>query len=112
MYSPFFCWGEGGEGAAAAAANAACMTDKVQIVRQGSYHKFTISDDAENLRRMLMATGQRELVEASPVDRIWGVGFVEKEAERMRHRWGQNLLGKALVEVRERLRGEEKAKKI
>ncbi|KAA8615662.1 hypothetical protein PtrV1_11058 [Pyrenophora tritici-repentis] len=39
---------------------------KVQIVTQGNYHKFTISTDAENLRKMLLAMGERELVEASP----------------------------------------------
>jgi ribA/ribD-fused uncharacterized protein len=59
---------------------------KLEIVTQGNYHKFTISEDAENLRRMLLATGERELVEASPYDRIWGVGFAEKDAERNRHR--------------------------
>ena len=55
---------------------------------------------------MLLATGERELVEASPLDRIWGVGFAEKDAERNRSRWGENLLGKALVHVRGRLKQE------
>lgn len=53
---------------------------------------------------MLLATGERELAEASPMDRIWGVGFVEKDAGANRHSWGENLLGKALMTVRERLR--------
>jgi ribA/ribD-fused uncharacterized protein len=43
---------------------------------------------------MLLATGEREFVEASPLDRIWGVGFAERDAERNRHRWGKNLLGR------------------
>jgi ribA/ribD-fused uncharacterized protein len=81
---------------------------KLEIVTQGTYHKFTISDDAENLRRMLLATGERELVEASPSDRIWGVGFAERDAPRNRYRWGQNLLGRALMDVRTRLREEGK----
>lgn len=80
---------------------------KLDIVIQGNYYKFTISDDAQKLRRLLLETGERELVEATPVDRIWGVGFTEKEAEKNRYRWGQNLLGKALERVRERLREEE-----
>jgi ribA/ribD-fused uncharacterized protein len=84
--------------------------DKLAIVTQGSYYKFTISDDAVNLKEMLLATGERELVEASPLDRIWGVGFAEKNAESNRHRWGENLLGKALMSVRERLRKEEEKK--
>jgi ribA/ribD-fused uncharacterized protein len=29
----------------------------------------------EDLRRFLLATGERLLVEASPRDRIWGIGM-------------------------------------
>jgi ribA/ribD-fused uncharacterized protein len=75
-------------------------------VTQGNYHKFTVSRDAQELKNMLLATGERELVEASPYDRIWGIGFAERDAEGSRHWWGQNLLGKALMEVRRRLREE------
>ncbi|KAH7400770.1 hypothetical protein DE146DRAFT_474993 [Phaeosphaeria sp. MPI-PUGE-AT-0046c] len=82
--------------------------NKLQIVTEGSYLKFTTGDLAEVLRRELMETGERELVEASPYDRIWGIGFTEGEAEKNRQWWGENLLGKALVAVRERLRAEEK----
>ncbi|KAF2633758.1 hypothetical protein BU25DRAFT_12579 [Macroventuria anomochaeta] len=74
--------------------------NKFEIVVQGHMHKFTVSEDAESLRKWL-------LVEASPMDRIWGIGFADKNAGANRHRWGQNLLGKALMEVRTRLRGEE-----
>jgi ribA/ribD-fused uncharacterized protein len=80
--------------------------DRCRIVEEGNYLKFTISKDAEKLRAMLLETGDRELVEASPFDRIWGIGFGEKNAGAHRHRWGQNLLGKALMSVRERLRKE------
>lgn len=48
----------------------------------------------------LMATNEAELVEASPTDRIWGIGFSESDAEFHRLEWGQNLLGNALMEVR------------
>lgn len=77
--------------------------DKLQIVVDGNYHKFTASEDAGRLREMLLATGERELVEASPMDRIWGVGFNPANAGRNRERWGLNLLGKALMRVRTRL---------
>jgi ribA/ribD-fused uncharacterized protein len=87
-----------------------CGTEKSRIVEEGTYHKFTVSEDAERLRRLLMETGDRELVEASPRDRIWGVGFGEKNAGRSRAKWGQNLLGKALMVVRERLREEQAGK--
>lgn len=60
------------------------------------------------LEELLLATGDRELVEAAPRDRVWGVGFEAEEAERVRltcrEKWGKNYLGKALMEVRERLR--------
>ncbi|KAH8732486.1 hypothetical protein GQ44DRAFT_585201, partial [Phaeosphaeriaceae sp. PMI808] len=83
--------------------------NKVRIVEEGNYHKFTKSGDAERLRGLLEATGERELVEASKFDRVWGIGFVAGEAERVgRERWGENLLGVALMGVRERLRREGK----
>ncbi|KAB8338917.1 hypothetical protein FH972_021857 [Carpinus fangiana] len=45
------------------------------------------------LRELLLATGERELVEASRFDRVWGIGYSEEAAERTsRKLWGQNLL--------------------
>lgn len=73
------------------------------IVVEGNYLKFTQNED---LKQLLLSTGERELVEASPRDRIWGVGFGEKNAGNCRERWGLNLLGKALMETRERIRRE------
>jgi ribA/ribD-fused uncharacterized protein len=75
-------------------------------VEDGNYYKFTVAEDAAGLRALLLATGERELVEASPRDRIWGVGFKAENAGVNRRRWGQNLLGKALMGVRARLREE------
>ncbi|KAG9206896.1 hypothetical protein G6514_000186 [Epicoccum nigrum] len=86
--------------------NALWDEKKFDIVVQGNMYKFTIAEDAENLRAWLLATGDRMLVEASPSDRVWGVGFTEKNAGANRHRWGQNLLGKALIVVRARLEAE------
>jgi ribA/ribD-fused uncharacterized protein len=53
----------------------------------------------------LLATGKRVLVEASPVDRIWGVGLSrdDERAERPDAWRGQNLLGFALMAVRQQL---------
>jgi predicted NAD-dependent protein-ADP-ribosyltransferase YbiA (DUF1768 family) len=45
------------------------------------------------------------------MDRIWGIGFDEKNAGKARRHWGLNLLGKALMDVRRRLREEEEGKK-
>ncbi|KAK4570407.1 hypothetical protein LTR86_002487 [Recurvomyces mirabilis] len=79
---------------------------KSRIVEEGNYHKFTKCKDKPEMRKMLLATGDRELVEASPTDRIWGVGFGAADAEANRKDWGENRLGKAMMVVREKLRKE------
>ncbi|CAH0028007.1 unnamed protein product [Clonostachys rhizophaga] len=69
---------------------------KSSIVATASLAKF---GQNEELRAFLLGTGRRELIEAAPNDRIWGIGFSEKDARNMRSRreWGENLLGRALV---------------
>ncbi|KAL2375180.1 hypothetical protein RJ035_006789 [Blastomyces gilchristii] len=76
---------------------------RYKIVVEGNYLKFT---QDPQLKAKLLATRDRELVEASPRDRIWGVGFGAKNAGVRRKNWGLNLLGKALMEVKERIRKE------
>ena len=44
--------------------------------------------------------------EASSFDRIWGIGYEASNAEANKDHWGQNLLGKALMRVRDRIRAE------
>lgn len=78
----------------------------MRIVTDGTYYKFTLSSNAANLRAKLLATGDRELVEASPLDRVWGVGYAAENAEKNREKWGENLLGVALMKVRQRFREE------
>lgn len=70
-----------------------------KIVVTGSVAKFD-SDPA--LRNFLLATGKRVLVEASPVDTIWGIGLAaDSEFAEVPQRWrGLNLLGFALMEAR------------
>lgn len=57
------------------------------------------------LREALLDTGNKIIVEASPEDQIWGVGLHESDDAILDERnWrGTNWLGKALMEVRERL---------
>lgn len=76
---------------------------KLAIVTEGSLHKF--SQNAI-LRDYLVATGDKVLVEASPVDRIWGIGLAadDKRANNPLQWRGENLLGFALMDVRDRLR--------
>jgi ribA/ribD-fused uncharacterized protein len=80
--------------------------NREKIVLDGTLMKFRQN---EELKEKLLGTGNREIVEASPRDRIWGIGFGEKralESEGVKRRWGLNLLGKALVEARRILREE------
>ncbi|MFD5479287.1 NADAR family protein [Streptomyces hawaiiensis] len=77
--------------------------ERFRIVVEGSVHKFGAHPD---LLAYLLGTGDRVLVEASPVDRVWGIGLAaDDEAAMDPERWrGPNLLGFALMEARERLR--------
>ncbi|KAG0649861.1 Riboflavin biosynthesis intermediates N-glycosidase [Hyphodiscus hymeniophilus] len=88
--------------------NEVWLENRERIVEDGSFYKFVNAVmEGEDLKQILLGTGDRELVEASPMDKIWGIGFEEKNAERQRARWGLNLLGKALMRARERIREEE-----
>lgn len=64
-------------------------------------HKFLKCPEE---RKYLLGTGSRELVEASPSDKECGVGYPPEKAERMRAKWGKNMLGMALMHVRHELR--------
>lgn len=76
---------------------------RFRLVVDGNLAKF--SQNAE-LGEFLLGTGEKVLVEASPVDRIWGIGLAaDDERARNPEKWrGLNLLGFALMEVRYRLR--------
>jgi ribA/ribD-fused uncharacterized protein len=79
------------------------VANRVEVVVRGNLAKFGAHED---LRSYLLDTGDRVLVEASPVDRIWGIGLAADD-ERVHDpaAWrGLNLLGEALMTVRERLR--------
>lgn len=58
------------------------------------------------LQQFLLATGNKVLVEASPVDAIWGIGLDQAHPDAPHpERWpGLNLLGFALMDVRGALR--------
>ncbi len=79
--------------------------ERFELVVQGNVAKF--GQDAA-LRQYLLGTGRRVLVEASPRDRIWGIGLgAADEASTDPGRWrGLNLLGFALMEARDRLAAE------
>lgn len=74
-----------------------------KYVVDGNIAKFSQN---RNLRDILLETSGLEIVEASPTDCIWGIGIDERSKDAFdRSKWrGQNLLGKALMEVRALLR--------
>lgn len=75
------------------------------IVVRGNLAKFSQNPA---MKAALLATGDRLLVEASPLDKIWGVGLRADDPRiHDRAQWrGQNLLGEALMRVRSELRDE------
>ena len=77
---------------------------RFDIVCRASEAKFT--QNAE-LLQFLLQTGSRVIVEASPVDKIWGIGLAQDDEKAGNpHHWrGLNLLGFALMAVRDRLKG-------
>jgi len=77
---------------------------KSDVVIAGNLAKF---GQNKALKEVLLSTGTCILAEAASEDSVWGIGFTEEEARRMNNeeRWGENRLGKALMEVRCRLRG-------
>lgn len=70
---------------------------KVKIVSKGNWYKFT--QNKYLLERLLKTEG--ELVEASPFDRIWGIGYDKDNALRNSDNWGENLLGQILTKLRD-----------
>lgn len=86
--------------------------NKSRIVEEGNWWKFTNSKEKAQLTEMLLATGDRELVEASPFDGIWGIGFGANAADANRSEWGENLLGKAIMNVRKRLREQQSSSQL
>ncbi|MEY8758208.1 NADAR family protein [Chryseobacterium tongliaoense] len=76
---------------------------KYGIVKRGNFLKFSQNQD---LKDFLLSTGDKILVEASPYDRIWGIGMLESDpkVENPAHWKGENLLGFALMEVRDELK--------
>ncbi|MHA3103598.1 NADAR family protein [Acinetobacter sp. ANC 3791] len=75
------------------------LKHRFQIVVQGNIAKFS---QHAALKDFLLATGDQILVEASPVDKIWGIGLAQDhEKAQYPEQWqGLNLLGFALMQAR------------
>lgn len=74
--------------------------NKLEIVVKGNLHKFSQDPD---LSDFLIKTNNRILVEASPLDTIWGIGLSQDDRNVYNPKcWnGLNLLGFAIMEVRD-----------
>ena len=73
-----------------------------KVVYEGNLAKF--SDPT--LKQILLSTGDKEIVEASPYDTIWGIGLGEGDPACLdKSKWrGTNWLGIAIMEVRDTFR--------
>lgn len=76
---------------------------KLDIVVAGNKAKFGQNPD---LKEFLLSTGDVIIAEASPYDKIWGIGLNRAQAIKGTvDDWkGENLLGCALMEVRDWLK--------
>ncbi|BBM82170.1 NADAR family protein [Candidatus Uabimicrobium amorphum] len=75
---------------------------RFDIVVKGCVAKFSQNT---SLKDFLLQTGTRILVEASPRDRIWGIGLAasNEKVYDPNHWKGLNLLGFALMEARQQI---------
>ena len=67
---------------------------RYDLVKKGLREKFNQNKD---LKDFLLSHKQFVIVEASPYDRIWGIGY--RNAINNIKDWGENLLGKILIEL-------------
>ncbi|MBO7253103.1 MAG: DUF1768 domain-containing protein [Oscillospiraceae bacterium] len=76
---------------------------KKEILYNANFAKFSQNPQ---LKAALLATGDAILAEASPQDTIWGIGLKETDPDSQNPaKWeGQNLLGRALMQIREEFR--------
>ncbi len=73
------------------------------VVVSGNLKKF---ENDKEIKEYLLSTCDKILVEASPIDTIWGIGLGKNDKKAINPKiWlGKNKLGFALMEVRKRLK--------
>lgn len=77
--------------------------EKYNIMKIGIKYKFSQN---KFLKKKLLETKDKMLYEASPYDKVWGIGVNPNIASKSNSDKfeGENLLGKALMEVRNELK--------
>lgn len=78
---------------------------RISVVLFGAREKFSQNDDLKNI---LMNTGNTKMAEASPYDKIWGIGLSASDAKKIQpEKWpGLNLLGNVLTDLKEYYKNE------
>lgn len=75
---------------------------RANVMFDGNFLKYTQN---ENLKKLLLSTNNKILVEASPYDKIWGAGMNAQKIIDCNYKFkGQNLLGAVLMEVRKQIK--------
>jgi ribA/ribD-fused uncharacterized protein len=76
-----------------------------QVVVEANYAKYSQNPE---LRQFLIDSGSRKFVECAPYDKIWGNGLnITQTLQTPEAMWeGTNLLGKAIMDVREMILAE------
>lgn len=74
----------------------------IEIVTSISFDKFS---QIGTYKELLILTDPYTLVEASPIDKIWGIGFDEHYPDifKCRKTWGENRLGQSIMAAREKI---------
>lgn len=80
------------------------VANREQIMYDGCLAKFSTPENLV-MKKMLLSTHPKHLVEASPYDKIWGIGLrgTDERAKDPKQWKGLNLLGKTLDKVRDTL---------
>jgi ribA/ribD-fused uncharacterized protein len=73
---------------------------KYDLIKSILTSKFSTIKANKNFLKSLKG---KQIVESSPYDRVWGIGYRKEEALDHIDDWGENLLGKILTELSEEL---------
>ena len=74
---------------------------RYEAVKKGLMEKYKLP----KFNIFLEGKKDKIIVEASPYDRVWGIGFHEDDGEILekKKKWGQNLLGKCIMDIAKEL---------
>jgi len=74
-------------------------TERIHVMKAALILKC---EQHRDVKERLLSTGRCLLVEASPYDKVWGIGISEQDAIKRKQQWpGENLLGKTWMLVRD-----------